>query len=184
VIDRLFSDNWLNELVDGVRPGWQRLRESMAYPVAVSEEELQRKLETLFPRSGRRAGCFWSASGPVLTLESNGTGKLWLRLELVIAGVTLRGNGVMRSGLDYRPAERAFYLKNPWIETLVLAGVSLPWVPLKKRLQTSLAKWAEQHPVYRLDADSRQHQWLRQILERVEVRQPAVCLILSPQIGR
>lgn len=121
--------------------------------------QLQRYLNNSFPREFDKLGGLVSAtlSNPRLTLPVNDH-RLRLDFDIRVNAVgardVARGRFALASGLRYDPATRGLHLQDPEILSVDVPGSgSLMQGGTRGLINTVLAEYAAQEPVYRIDSD-------------------------------
>lgn len=121
--------------------------------------QLQRHLNNRFPREFDKLGGLVSAtlSNPRLTLPP-GDNRLRLDFDIGVralgAGEVSSGHFALASSLRYDPATQGLHLLNPEIIDVEVPGSgSLMKGGTRGLINAVLTEYAEQEPVYRIDAD-------------------------------
>lgn len=125
--------------------------------VAFSAPQLQRQLDTRFPRTFDKLGGLVSVTldEPRLSIPQ-GDRRLRLDFDVGIGGVADGGRGhlALVSGLRYDPATRGLHLDDPELLQFELPGAnSLLRGGTRGIVNSLLAEYARSEPVYRLDDD-------------------------------
>lgn len=126
--------------------------------VAFTTPQLQRQLDTRFPRNFDRVGGLVSVTldNPRLSIPGNDR-RLRLDFDIGIDGVgaaSRPGRLALVSGLRYEPSTRGLHLDNPELLQFDLPGThSLLSGGARGVVNSLLAELARSEPVYRLDDD-------------------------------
>jgi hypothetical protein len=127
--------------------------------IAFTTPQLQRHLNSSFPREFDKLGGLVSAtlSNPQLTIPP-GDDRLRLGFDIGVralgAGEVSKGRFALTSRLRYDPATRGLHLLNPEIVDVEVPGSgSLKESGTRELINAVLAEYANQEPVYRIDAD-------------------------------
>lgn len=126
--------------------------------VAFSAPQLQRQLDTRFPRTFDKLGGLVSVTldEPRLSIPQ-GERRLRLDFDVRMAGVAAgdrSGHLALVSGLRYDPATRGLHLQDPELLQFDLPGASgLLRGGARGVVNSLLAEYARSEPVYRLDDD-------------------------------
>jgi len=125
--------------------------------VAFTTPQLQRQLDTRFPRTFDRLGGLVSVTldNPRLTIPQ-GDRRLRLDFDLGIGGVAddRPGRLALVSGLRYDPSTRGLHLDDPELLQFDLSGSNALLKGGARGIVNSLlAEYARNEPVYRLDDD-------------------------------
>jgi len=126
--------------------------------VAFTAPQLQRQLDTRFPRTFDRVGGLVSVTldNPRLSMPS-GDRRLRLDFDLGVGGVmadSRPGHLSLVSGLRYDPSTRGLHLENPELLQFDLPGSNaLLRGGARGVVNSLLAEYARSEPVYRLDDD-------------------------------
>ena len=170
----------LGSMLDQVLGGMNRFRQSVQVPLEFSRDEVQSRLDRLFPIAGERYGLQWRARDPVLGLHDEGYGTLQVSGDVTFLGQTLSGQAHLRGELAYEAQQQSFYLRPLYVTSLQVGGLSALTLPIKSRLNRMLSEFAEDRPVFRLDRDSARHQWVATSLHTIEIRRDCLRLWLRP----
>ncbi len=126
--------------------------------VAFTAPQLQRQLDSRFPRTFDRVGGLVSVTmdNPRLSIPQ-GDRRLRLEFDLGVGGVATDGRAghvALLSGLRYDPATRGLHLDEPELLDFDLIGAgSLLRGGARSVVNGLLADYARSEPVYRLDDD-------------------------------
>lgn len=126
--------------------------------VAFSAPQLQRQLDTRFPRTFDKLGGLVSVTldEPRLTIPQ-GERRLRLDFDIGVDGVgadSRPGHLALVSGLRYDPSTRGLHLENPELLQFDLPGSNaLLQGGARGIVNSLLAEYARSEPVYRLDDD-------------------------------
>ncbi len=127
--------------------------------ISFTQPQLQRHLNNSFPREFDKLGGLVSAtlSNPRLTIPP---GDERLRMDFDIGvramgvGEVSKGHFALASSLRYNPATRGLHLLNPEIIDVEVPGSgSLKESGTRELVNAVLTEYANQEPVYRIDAD-------------------------------
>lgn len=127
--------------------------------ISFTTPQLQRHLDNSFPREFDKLGGLVSATlrNPRLTIPP---GDNRLRLDFDVGGRALgagevsNGRFALTSSLRYDPETRGLHLLNPKIVDVEVPGSgSLKESGTRELINAVLAEYANQEPVYRIDAD-------------------------------
>lgn len=126
--------------------------------VAFSAPQLQRQLDTRFPRTFDKLGGLVSVTldAPRLSIPQ-GDRRLRLDFDVGVGGVAADarpGHLALVSGLRYDPSTRGLHLENPELLQFDLPGANgLLLGGARGVVNSLLAEYARSEPVYRLDDD-------------------------------
>ncbi len=127
--------------------------------ISFTQPQIQKRLDRSFPREFDQLGGLVSAtlSRPRLSL-AQGDDRLRLDFDIAVnaigAGNVARGQFALASGLRYDPATRGLHLDQPELLRVDLPGSgSLMKGGTRGLLNTLLAEYAREEPVYRIDDD-------------------------------
>jgi hypothetical protein len=127
--------------------------------ISFTAPQLQRHLNNSFPREFDKLGGLVSAtlSNPQLTIPP-GDDRLRLDFNIGVSGLGVgeisKGRFALLSSLRYDPATRGLHLLNPEIVDVKLPGSgSLKESGTRELINAVLTEYANQEPVYRIDAD-------------------------------
>ena len=132
---------------------------SLGSQISFTTPQLQRHLNNSFPREFDKLGGLVSAtlSNPRLAIPP-GDDRLRLDFDIGVRGLGLgeisKGRFALTSSLRYDPATRGLHLLNPEIVDVNLPGSgSLKESGTRELINAVLTEYANQEPVYRIDAD-------------------------------
>ena len=127
--------------------------------ISFTEPQLQRRLDRSFPREFDKLGGLVSAtlSHPRLTL-AEGDDRLRLDFDIGVsavgAGNVANGRFAIASRLRYDPATQGLHLDDPEVLSVELPGSgSVMRGGTRELINTVLAEYARQEPLYRIDSD-------------------------------
>jgi len=127
--------------------------------ISFTAPQLQRHLNNSFPRDFDKLGGLVSASlsNPRVTIPPSDD-RLRLDFDIDVralgVGEVSKGRFALASSLRYDPATRGLHLLDPEIVDVQLPGSgSLKQSGTRELINTVLAEYAKQEPVYRIDAD-------------------------------
>jgi hypothetical protein len=127
--------------------------------ISFTTPQLQRQLNNSFPREFDKLGGLVSAtlSNPQLTIPP-GDDRLRLDFDIGVralgVGEVSKGRFALASSLRYDPATRGLHLLDPEIVDVEVPGSgALKESGTRELVNAVLAEYANQEPVYRIDAD-------------------------------
>ena len=127
--------------------------------VSFTAPQLQRQLDTSFPREFDKLGGLVSAtlSHPRLSIPQ-GDSRLRLDFDIAVNALGAKnvtsGRFALASGLRYNPATQGLHLENPELLSIdVPNSGSLLKGGTRGLLNAVLVEYANEQPVYRLDSD-------------------------------
>ena len=148
----------LSALCAGLLPACTTLDALVGNEVTFTAPQLQSYLDRRFPRDYDKLGGLVTLRlmHPRLTIP-DGSGQLHLEFDLGLGGMgmspsTTAGHFALRSGLRFDPTTRGLYMQDPsvvGIDVPVLGGALNDTA--RGVLNTWLADYAREEPVYRLD---------------------------------
>ena len=146
---------------------------ALSYTLTFTEAELQAKLDKLMPLKRKQLFVNIVITEPKLDLIEGANALSILANVQAFAPAGLKGQGKthIKGTIDYRPEQGEFYLQNPQIIALEIAGVPVQYQKQIKQLaQTTISKALLSQPVYTLKDSDVNEQLAKSTLESVEVK--------------
>jgi hypothetical protein len=153
------------------------------YTVEVSEDEIQRQIESGFPVRKSVLVAKLVFSNPRVVLHGGSEDRVELRVEVVATGALgshrKEGSATITGGVRYDPAEGAFYLDDSRI-ALEIEGAEPERLAKIEEIATELARdRLATIPFHRLDPAGFRDSLARLALKKVKVKRGKVVLTLA-----
>lgn len=141
--------------------------------LTIGRDELQRRVEARFPLEHQVLVTSMILERPRVLLPEGGD-RVGLELLVRVRTPLLpeyRGTVGVVGALEYRPEEKAFYLRQPTLERLDIDGLRTEHTVLVRGpVETAVGTVLETLPIYRLDGGDLKDLGARHLLRSVTVR--------------
>jgi hypothetical protein len=156
------------------------------YEVRLTQEQIQERLDQIFPVTKRHLLVFEvTYRNPRVTL-SEGSDRIRFSIDAELgnlttnAGERLSGSCEIVTGLRYDAEQYAFFLVDPTIEKLALAGLPIGMTPkVEQALRATAEEVLASRPVYTLRPTDLKKTAARAVLKSVEVESGQLVITLG-----